>query len=57
MGSWLRVWGLGFWDLAEGLRLRVLGFDLRFGVWGLGILLRVLVFRVLRFELRSWDLA
>ena len=29
---WLRVRDLGFSDLAEGLRLRVLGFGLGFGV-------------------------
>ena len=27
---WPRVWGFGFWDLGEGLGLRVSG--LRFGV-------------------------
>ena len=29
---WLRVWGLGFWDLGESQGFRVSGFGLRFGV-------------------------
>ena len=29
---WPRVWGLGFWDLGEGLGFRVSGFGLRFGI-------------------------
>ena len=59
MGTWLRVWGLGFWDLAEGLRLRVLGFGSVFWVWGFGTWLRVLglVLRDLPLGLGFRDLA
>ena len=32
LGCGLGFWGLGFWELAEGLGLRVLGFGLGFGV-------------------------
>ena len=28
---WPRVWGIGFWDLALGLRSRDFGFGLGFG--------------------------
>ena len=37
----LRVWGLGIWDLAEGLELRVLGLGVGFGFRVFGIWLRV----------------
>ena len=34
---WLSVLGLGFWDLAQGFALRVLGFGVGFWVRGFGI--------------------
>ena len=39
---WLRVWVLGFWDLAYGLSLKVLGICLVFWIKGFGIFLGVL---------------
>ena len=41
-------WGLGFWDLAYGMGLRVLGFGLGKGFWDLA---QCFGFRVLGFGL------